>query len=348
MRTEPTLNDMFSPVDQAWLSAAEGFLFIGDPHVSSSRPGRRKDDYLKSVLDKLSECADLCTLHNLVPVILGDLFHRSDDNSLKMLNRLTRVLKRFPVLPVVLDGNHDKEQTQLSESDALALLQLNGVVFVASLNAEIGVFEFKGTKVRLWGCPYGAAIPRDLGAFEGQTLMITHHDMAFGSAYPGAIPLTEISNCEMVVNGHMHDTKPPVQVGSTWWNNPGNIEPLSIDLADHVPCAWEWTPNMPTGALSAHPLTHGSELFDMGGLLVQASTPDVAVVSMAVAASKFAQMLSTTSVDASKTDDASVMLEDLKVVLEQSGVSDATTTLMQAVAAGVVQRANGRQAAEVE
>lgn len=331
---------------QGFLASARGFLLIGDPHVCSSRPGRRKDDYLASVLAKLRECAALCTLHNLVPVVLGDLLHRNDDNSLKMLNRLTRVLKLFPVPPIVLEGNHDKEQTELTEADALALLALNGVVHVATTSGVIGVFNFGGKMVRLWGCPYGQVIPSDLGEFDGQTVMISHHDMAFGSAYPGATELSEVLHCTMVVNGHMHDTKKPVLVGGTWWTNPGNIEPLSVDLADHVPCAWEWAPGMAAGALNPHQLQHGVDLFDMGGLQVVAATGDEAVVSMEAAASKFAAMLSEASVDAEKTDDASVMLQDLDAVLAASGVSDATQKLMQAVAAGVVKRAHGHEQAQ--
>ena len=327
-------------------NSALGFLFIGDPHVSSRRIGRRKDDYLASVLEKLAACAVLCVRHKLVPVILGDLFHRNDDNSLKMLNRLIRVLKTFPVVPWVLEGNHDKEQTSLTEEDALALVELAGAVRVASQEALIAEYSFSGQAVRLWGCPYGAAIPTELAPFAGKTVMVTHHDMAFGSTYPGALPLAEVLGCETVVNGHMHDTKPFVKAGATWWCNPGNIEPLSIDLAAHVPCAWEWRPEFDEGVLLPHALPHGLDLFDFTGLQVEASSAADAVSSLAPQASKFALLLGEqTALDAAKTDDASVMLQDLTEVLAASGVSAATQQLMQAVAAGVVDELVKRQAA---
>lgn len=315
----------------------QGFLFIGDPHVSSKKVGRRKDDYLTSVLDKLESCASLCREHQLVPVILGDLFHRNDDSHLGMLNRLTRVLKAFPLSPLVLEGNHDKEQTEASDADALTLLAQMGVVQVLSRAGDALSFSFSGHAVRLLTYPYGASLPRLVESFDGVTFAITHHDLAFGSTYPGSIPLQEIAGCDAVINGHMHDTKQPVQVGSTWWHNPGNIEPLSVDLARHVPRAWKWVPGQPVDALEGLALPHGSDLFDLTGLQVQAAEGAEIVEAFAPAASEFAQLLSSqTAMDAGRTDDATILLEDLNDVLEISGVSELSKQLMQALAAELV------------
>ena len=320
-----------------FIESAKGFLFIGDPHVSSKRIGRRRDDYQASVLQKLSDCADLCLLYQLVPVILGDLFHRNDDNNLPMLNGLMRVLKKFPCVPVVLEGNHDKEQTQLSPSDALDLMQLAGVVRVASKEALIEVYNFEGRAVRLWACPYGSQIPDQLPAFEGTTILLTHHDLAFGSSYPGSQPLKPIANCDMVVNGHMHDTKACVLHEQTWWHNPGNIEPLSVDLAAHVPRAWEWTPEQDCATLTGHDLSHGNDLFDLTGLQVVATDSLEAVQAYQPVASQFAQLLRTQSAtDAARTDDATILLEDLNDVFETATFSEAATQLMQALATEMV------------
>ncbi len=320
-----------------FIEDVRGLLFIGDPHVSSKRIGRRKDDYLKSVLDKLRECAQLCHERKLVPVILGDLFHRNDDNNLSMLNALMRVLKGFPMRPLVLEGNHDKEQTTLSDADALTTLALANVVDVLSDSGEYRDFRLGSESVRLWAFPHGGEIPARVESFEGRALAVTHHDLAFGSAYPGSQPLKEIEGVELVVNGHMHDTKPAVQVGSTWWHNPGNIEPLSVDLAHHVPMAWEWTPSTTAGVLQGIPLTHGSDLFDLTGLQVDAADAADAVQAYVPSASEFAQLLQAQgALDAGRTDDASVLLEDLHLVLEASGASEASKSLLQALAAELV------------
>lgn len=314
-----------------------GFLYIGDPHISSRNIGRRKDDYMRSGLAKLDACAALCWEKKLLPVILGDLLHRNDDSKPTMLNKLVRTLKRFPVAPLVLEGNHDKEKTELSDEDVLTLLVETDVVELVGEGAfREFLFEGAGAPVRLWGCPYGATIPRHLPEFNGATVMLTHHDMAFSSSYPGALPLIEIHNCAMVVNGHMHDTKPLQKMGQTVWHNPGNIESLSVDLAHHVPKAWEWRPDMATTELCGHLLPHGTDLFDIAGLEVAAADAGTAVAGLPTQESSFARLLaSQSSTEAAKTTDGTVLVEDLGTVLSAQNASDPVRRLMLALAGKV-------------
>ncbi|KWT98343.1 MULTISPECIES: metallophosphoesterase family protein [unclassified Variovorax] len=308
-----------------------GILFIGDPHVTSKRPGRRKDDYLASVLAKLEECAEICDDYGLLPVILGDLLHRSDDNNLRMLNRLMTVLKRFPVPPLTLEGNHDKEETSLTESDALYLLAQAGAVHVLETAGLVGTFDVAGQPVRLFAAPYGSAIPRSVPEGEGTAVLITHHDLAFDGAYPGSLPIDPVDGVMMVVNGHMHDTKPSVIAGATTWHNPGNIEPLSVDLAHHVPKVWLWSPGTGNGAeLTGIELKHGTDLFDLTGLQVAPSDANAAVAALP-STSKFAALITEEAkadVDAERTDDASILHGDLTQIFGAGAISDATQQLL--------------------
>lgn len=315
-----------------------GFLFIGDPHVCSKKIGRRKDNYLDSVLDKLSHCAEICTREKLVPVILGDLFHRQDDSGLKMLNRLVRVLKEFPCAPLVLEGNHDKLNSTLGDEDSLALLNETNVISVVGADTTSLEFDFEGAPVRLLAYAHGVTIPDKVAPFIGTTFAITHHDLAFETSYPGSLPLKPIENCDVVVNGHMHDTKKSVTKEKTVWHNPGNIEPLSVDLKDHVPRAWRWTPLSSGYSLEAIELPHGKDLFDLTGIQVEAvDAEELNTEKMAPLASQFAQLLQTqASLDAARTDDASVLLEDLNEILQAAGVSEATKLLMQSLATEMV------------
>ena len=58
--------------------ACAGLLVIGDPHVGSRRPGRRKDaDWPAPILAKLERCVAIANARDLAPVILGDLFERA-------------------------------------------------------------------------------------------------------------------------------------------------------------------------------------------------------------------------------------------------------------------------------
>lgn len=314
-----------------------GVLFIGDPHVSSMRIGRRKDDYLASVLDKLAQSAEISTRLNLYPVILGDLFHSHSDSKMKMLVRLTRIFQSFPVPPLVLDGNHGKVQTKLSDDDALTLLSITGVLDLWEHPGEERLIQVGGAPVRLIGFPHESKIPEEVSPFAGTTLAVTHHDLGFGSNYPGCIPLFEIKGVDAVVNGHIHNTKPSVKVGKTWWHNPGNIEPLSVDLMNHIPAVWSWQEGQSLDTLQRHVLAHETDVFDLTGLEVAAAEGDEAVAEVAPLASEFAQMLSSNNpLDAIKTDDASILLWDLQDVLEVSTVSEAAKNLIRALAAEMI------------
>ena len=319
-----------------------GFLFIGDPHVSSRRIGRRKDNYLESVLEKLATCAEIANAGDLQAVITGDLFHRSDDSNLRMLNLLIRVLKKFSRTPVSLDGNHDRQCKELDDSDAFSLLvncgairQLDGHSLSASHQ-----FDINGVPVVLYGCSHGVELPDALPELPGGVnILVTHHDLALGGSYPNAIPLKEIKNCPLVVNGHMHDTKKPEVVGETCFENPGNIEPLSVDLMHHIPRAWLWVPEQ-GASLEGIELPHGTDLFDLTGIQVDACDATSAVRDVTGVAeprnSEFAMLLSEESdSDAQRTSDASIFMEDLDAVLGNTGISDATRELLKHLSAGL-------------
>src|SRR5215207_1147142 len=86
---------------------AEGILLIGDPHVSSRRPGRRRDDdFVATVIGKLSAAMSVADAGRLVPVILGDLLDAGDDSDIRMLTLITRVLRSGWCTPWYLVGNH--------------------------------------------------------------------------------------------------------------------------------------------------------------------------------------------------------------------------------------------------
>src|SRR4051794_27096026 len=96
-----------------------GLLCIGDPHLASRVPGFRKDDYPKTVLGKFTYSLDYAQKNRLLPVLLGDLFHRPRDNANWLLVQLMEVLQG-EVLAVA--GNHDCSESALSEHDSLAIL----------------------------------------------------------------------------------------------------------------------------------------------------------------------------------------------------------------------------------
>lgn len=329
------------------LEDPRGFLFIGDPHASSVRPGKRKDDYEKSVLRKLTEAALICTELKLMPIILGDLIHRESENSVGFITRILRVLKSFPCTPLEIEGNHGRHQNQLVDEDVEALLQESGAIILINSNSDLPIFTISGQQVRITVAEFGSQIPYRLHRISGCiNLLLTHHDIGFETAYPGAMPIREIQGCDFVVNGHMHKTAPKVIAGETTWFNPGNIEPLSVDCKDHKPAVWEWTPEQ--REIVPHYLKHDSDCFTLTGSHVLAASSLDGVQAyidqksgIPLRDSKFAALLADASnANAVKTDEAAFLIDDLDIILEQNKVSAATATLLRELASNVISEAS--------
>lgn len=208
-----------------------GVLYIGDPHATGMTPGLRLDeDFVLTIANKLNQCVVIANKHNLVPVILGDFFHRKQERDIRLLVVLTEIIHKFKHRPYCLQGNHDLSKDSLSEKDPLTLLHITGVLNVVDTGDT-----FKVADVCYHVCNHGSAIPNKLDSVGDTNVLLTHHDLAMKGAYPDAIPLKEIEGCTYVVNGHMHKATPNVTIGSTTWINPGNIVRLTKDLKDYSP-----------------------------------------------------------------------------------------------------------------
>lgn len=327
-----------------------GIQFIGDPHISSKRPGRRSDDYAASVLAKLEFCAQESIDRQLKTVILGDLFHSAGENNLTVLNRLFRALRSFYGEVLVLIGNHDKALFEISDKDALRLVFTAGVA--APLDETPCDVRIAGSLVRLIGAGHGSPIPSVVDRGNADVVcLVTHHDLAFGGAYPGSQEIKEVKGADFCVNGHMHDTKESVQAGGTLWHCPGNIEPLSVDLRHFVPGYWTWSPLQASYLLQKTNIPHNFDCFDLTGIAIDASEDALGAVksglgrgenpeeieargegAISTAPGEFATALAAQdTLAADRTDDGSIIAQDLAQVLEDSQASEATAYLLQAL-----------------
>lgn len=226
----------------------DGILFVGDPHVWSLQPGTRiEKSYTETILRKLDDCVHIAIKNNLYMIILGDLFHKQNENNIDMLTKLTRILKKLPQSCATVEGNHEKSQTKLSDDVALSLLREAGVIYTMEKNDLWAKFNFKdGRSCYVGATPYGEKIPNKVALPTKEKnrdipiVWLTHHDLDFGSTYPGAIAIKEIEGVSMLVNGHIHGTKRSLTYGNMRAHNPGNISRLSSDMVDHVPAVWKW------------------------------------------------------------------------------------------------------------
>lgn len=208
----------------------DGLLFIGDPHVTAAKPGRRLDeDFLAVSIGKLKKALAIAEAHNLEPVILGDLVNKAYERA--VLHDLIETL--IDVRPCCLVGNHPGS----GEDTTLGILMASRAIRPLDADKPV-VIEVAGGTFHLFGADYGTRIPTALPVTAGATnILITHHDLEFSHEhrYPGQVPPPEVKCCGLAVNGHIHDTYPPVQAGETQWHNPGNILRQTVDKRDHVP-----------------------------------------------------------------------------------------------------------------
>jgi len=314
-----------------------GILHIGDPHSTSRRPGTRNDrNFMLTVIEKLEQVAEIANSRNLISIILGDLFDREDDTNPEMMTRLIRALNMFIEKPFVMAGNHDMSETSLTDDTALAILREAGVVSVIDQSGFFLVAQIddgnEQKTIAVGGSPHGAFIPTDVASMLADSGIkadsvgwITHEDMAFDGAYPGAKEFFEIKGCDWVVNGHMHLTKKPVKSGRTIWHNPGNITRLSKDCADHVPSVWYMNVS---GGMTQLPLRYVKDVFDaVKGSVV--ANKDGAMIDKT---SAFVEMLKVCSIAAEgKTQDGSVLLEDIALVCAERKASVGAINILSAL-----------------
>ena len=354
-----------------------GLLYIGDPHVWSRKPGRRRDaNFLATVLGKLEKSAEIANRLNLWPVCPGDLLHDDEDHETEMLIPLTRALQKFDRKMLCLVGNHDKDEARLSERNALLLLGVADQLHLIDHSGFYGTIDMEGEdgqqcRVAIGGTPYGDPIPQDVASFLGaefdpkadprrahklagvdRIVWMTHDDLAFQGAYPGAKSIEEIRGVDTCFNGHMHGTAMPHLAGMTSWYNLGNITRMSIDTVDHIPSVWEWRPfekevmatqqGLRVPLVHRHILDHvpGREIFDLEGTHATALAPAL-VFGERKGSSAFAERLLADRIQ-HRTDDGAFTRESLEDILASTDAPEAvreiTRHLQEQAAATLAER----------
>ena len=301
----------------------DGFLFIGDPHISSQRPGRRKDkDFSNRILGKLERSIQIANEKNYVPVILGDLFDRPYEESESIKNRVMRILKKANHKVVCLLGNHCRSNEKLCDDDSITILVSGDAMDLIETSGAYATYELGGKIIGLGGTPHGEDIPTSVKDAFGRecdtSIWITHHDLQMERPYPNSIPCHEIEGCKLAVNGHMHLTKKLRKEGATTWFNPGNITRQAVDAIDHIPRVFAFTKD---GAIEAHEIEHEKDVFDLTGRLINSITEDISedVDPNDAIESAFVRLIEVEDAgDMNESDDGSVVRELIEQKLQST------------------------------
>lgn len=217
-----------------------GMLFIGDPHLTTLPhvPACRTSDYPNHALDKLTFCLDYARVEKLLPVLLGDLFHRPRGLKLGLLCSLLDLLKP-PMLTIY--GNHDRRDAVLGDDDPLTVLVKAGRLQRVDQNPWRGCISDR--QILVGGTSYGHPLPVQSMREPSDALAvwITHHDLALAgferySRATDSVEMVELPGVDIAVNGHYHRRhEHPLVLGQTHWFNPGNICRVRRDERDHCP-----------------------------------------------------------------------------------------------------------------
>lgn len=305
---------------------ANGILFIGDPHITCARPGRRlEDDFLAVPLDKIMQARQIAEERNLLMVFLGDMMENPTDkkaNTIKTVENTNLILSGFARAMnwrqcFTIPGNHDKNEVRLTAGTTLSTMRDLNLINVIEPGGAFAIVQVGDCRIGIGGTPYGETIPRDVRGHFGEEVdkvaWITHSQFEFDEPNPFLDKIFEIKGCDMVVNGHDHTTMHPKHCGQTHWFNPGNLTRMSVDVSNHKPSVWEWNPSLPDGQLHQHALRYNENAFDMRGLQI---APDVAAAKaheIARSKSLFAELLmADQGTDLERTEGGDLLLADVE------------------------------------
>jgi predicted phosphodiesterase len=223
-----------------------GILLIGDPHVDARTPPFRKDDYTETILTKIQWCLEYALQEKLQPVFLGDLFEKPRGNPNWIIHRLIEIFS--PHRPIGIYGNHDCADTGLNENDSLSILIAAGKLHLLSQSSLFRT-TMNDREVIIGGSSYREPIPTEFrlpikkaqGLFDNDpfVMWIAHHDIGFPGYDNNRLDPHQITNVQLLVNGHIHRRLESVKAGTTLWVTPGNIARRSRSEAasQHIPAA---------------------------------------------------------------------------------------------------------------
>lgn len=305
---------------------ANGLLFVGDPHMTCVRPGRRlEENFLSVPLDKIAQAREIAEQNDLFVVFLGDMVDNPNKfkaNTAKVVEDRGMIISGFAQAMnfrdcVTIVGNHDKHEVRLTPDCTLAQMRDLRLIDVIEPGGPYAIIEINGEKVGLGGTCYGEPIPKDVRGVFGEEVdrcvWLTHDLFIFDHQIPVLRDPPEIKGVDLAVNGHDHESQAPRQIGQTLWHNIGNITRMAVDQGPNVPAVWQWDPQ---AGMKKHALRYNEAAFDMVGIQVKADVKGAHEVEKARAKSLFSELIVKDSAsDFARSGTGDVILEDIDRVL---------------------------------
>lgn len=303
----------------------KGFLFIGDAHLSATRPGRRTDDdFLQAITSKLRFSLSLAREKGLLPIFMGGLTAKAFD--VKVLSALINAFQESQGEIIVLSSPHDHKK-RTAEFDHLSTLGILDDSNIATIIKESGTkMQFSvgesNHNVTLHMVLDGGLLPEKVDSTGGTNILL-HRGLCVPSSMeaPADFMTTHaIGGCDLVVVGHTQEQFGDHDEQNTKWLIPGPLTRMSASQNDRAPQVWSWTHE---DGLVAHDVPHAPLVIDTSGIASE-------YVQAAYASSDFASMLKEEADRIKNANENSDLLRDeINTLLSEKEVTSASIDIIQ-------------------
>ncbi len=200
-------------------------MYFTDPHFASQGPISRKDDYMATVFNKLTEIRELMKKERCTALLVsGDWFHLKAANktTYALVNSLVDYFKSLNTYIVGIYGDHDVPDRLESSVDNQPLGALVRGADIKLLSKG-QVFDL-GNGVFITGAPKTLDYESDISNYVPESAgSSVHIHMVHGDLYPNRpvydpwTPYSALSEspAHITLRGHIHRNDGVVQVGKT-------------------------------------------------------------------------------------------------------------------------------------
>jgi DNA repair exonuclease SbcCD nuclease subunit len=222
-------------------------LYFTDTHIRGNNPKNRKDDFVKTLEDKLIEIVQLISDNNIDYVIHGgDLFDRPDI-SVSVVSRFAKILMEIKVPFYIVSGNHDifGHNPLTVGRTMLGLLNDLGFINIIKDNEKI-ILTKDNIKLQLTGQSYIYDIDNSIDKDryivkeidEGVNYSIhVVHGMLLDKPFVKGIPYTLLEDIKetkanITLSGHYHAGFKTTIIDDKYFINPGSIVRITNSLRE--------------------------------------------------------------------------------------------------------------------
>ena len=220
-------------------------LFLTDTHLRSSNPKNRKDDFQKTLENKLEEIAQIVDEHEIDFIIHGgDLFDRPD-TSVLTVTKYANIIKKIKKPIYIISGNHDIFGLNPATLDRTMLGLLGNLNFLNIIRDDDKIIlEKENIRVQVTGKPYTYDIDSNVSNYILESVdsncnysINIVHGMLLDKPFIKGIPYTLIDDiletkADITLSGHYHAGFGIIFRNNKYFLNPGSLVRITNSLKE--------------------------------------------------------------------------------------------------------------------